>query len=217
MLFGILWILAFLDAVEKFIIAVTSCMWYFSGDGSDSTDKTGNVSISLAYKWGFRYHMGTMAFGSMLIASMNMIKIIFEYFATKAETTGQAQNSFIKMVVWCTRCCIWCLDSCIRFINKNAYIQCALFSTPFCKSAREGFYLTVRNGGRFTSIDVIGVLISLLGKGIIISLAAYICIVICTACEVINVVVFVFIVALIAFIMSTLFMTIFEFSSLAIL
>lgn len=31
MLFGILWILAFMDAVEKFIIAATTCMWYFSG------------------------------------------------------------------------------------------------------------------------------------------------------------------------------------------
>jgi choline transporter-like protein 2/4/5 len=81
MLFGILWILAFLDAVEKFVIASTTCMWYFSGEASDNTDRTGSISLTMSFKWALTYHMGTMAFGAFLIATMNMIKIIFEYFA----------------------------------------------------------------------------------------------------------------------------------------
>jgi Plasma-membrane choline transporter len=42
-----------------------------------------------------------------------------------------------------------------QFINKNAYIQTALFSTSFCKSAREGFYLIARNIARIGAVSLV--------------------------------------------------------------
>lgn len=38
LLFGLFWILAFMIACEQFIIAATTCMWYFSGQGADTSD-----------------------------------------------------------------------------------------------------------------------------------------------------------------------------------
>ena len=217
MLFGILWVLAFMEAIEKFIIAATTCMWYFSGEGSDEKDKKGTVSICLSTKWAFKYHIGTMAMGSLLIAIMSIIKILFEYIVKKAEAAGQAKNPIAKVVICVTRCIIWCVDSCIRFINSNAYIQCALFSTNFCKSAQQGFFLTVRNGGRFTGLDLSIFLVSLLGRGILIAFTIYICVLISNACEIKVPIVFAVITAIIAVVITTLFLTIFDFSSLAIL
>lgn len=217
MLFGILWVLAFMEAIEKFIIASTTCMWYFSGEGSDGADKTGKVSIWLSTKWAFVYHIGTMAMGSLLIAILSLIKLIFEYIVKKSEASGQANNQIIKIVICATRCCIWCVESYIRFVNSNAYIQCALFSTNFCKSAQQGFYLTVRNGGRFTGLDISIFLVSLLGRGILIALNVYICVLISNAYEVELPIVFAVITAIIALVITTLFLTIFDFSSLAIL
>jgi choline transporter-like protein 2/4/5 len=150
--------------------------------------------------------MGTMAFGSILIATMNMIKIVFEYFVAKAESAKATTNPVVKALICMTRCCIWCLDSCVKHLNKNAYIQCALFSTPFCKSAKEGFYLFIRNGARFTSLNVIGTLISLLGKGIIIALSCYICILITDSMGVQYIVVFAAITGVVAFVISSLFL-----------
>jgi len=217
MLFGIFWILAFLDAIQKFVVAATTCIWYFSGNGSDNADKKGTVSMCMTFKWAIFYHMGTMAFGGFLIALVSMVKVIFEYFAKKAEASGATKNPLVKAIVCCARCAICLLDHCVKFINKNAYIQCALFSTTFCKSAQEGFYLFIRHSGKFTGIDITGLLISLLGKGIIIALNVYITILCLKSYNVSQPYVISIIVGVISFVIATLFLSIFEFSSMAIL
>ena len=40
-LFRLFWLIAFVIACEQFIIAATTCMWYFSGQGADNSDSKG--------------------------------------------------------------------------------------------------------------------------------------------------------------------------------
>ena len=44
----------------------------------------------------------------------------------------------------CVQCCLGCLERCIRFINKHAYIITAIYSFPFCKATRKAFWLLLR-------------------------------------------------------------------------
>ena len=135
MLFGLIWIIALMSAIEKFTIAATTCMWYFSGQGSDSNQKDSDVALNLGLRWAIFYHLGSLAFGSFLIAVCTMIKIIFEFFAYKAEKSGANANPMVKCFICCARCMIWALDAYIKFMNKNAYIQIALHNNNFCQSA----------------------------------------------------------------------------------
>ena len=41
--------------------------------------------MTVAYKWIFRYHMGSIAFGALIIAIIQMIKLAFEYLRKKYE------------------------------------------------------------------------------------------------------------------------------------
>ncbi|MEQ2181310.1 hypothetical protein GOODEAATRI_010190, partial [Goodea atripinnis] len=34
-----------------------------------------------------------------------------------------AQNKFAKFLLSCMKCCFWCLEKCIKFLNRNAYIM----------------------------------------------------------------------------------------------
>lgn len=63
-LFGLLWVNAFIIGCAQFIIAAACCVWYFSHQG----DTGGKGSISTGIKWIFRYHLGSIAFGSCIIA-----------------------------------------------------------------------------------------------------------------------------------------------------
>ncbi|KAK2498341.1 hypothetical protein MC885_000971 [Smutsia gigantea] len=45
----------------------------------------------------------------------------------------------------CLKCCFWCLEKFIRFLNRNAYIMIAVYGTNFCTSARNAFFLLMRN------------------------------------------------------------------------
>lgn len=55
-------------------------MWYFYGQGGSESDSTGEVSILKAIKWGTINHIGSIAFGSFIIAVVTMIRVVFEYF-----------------------------------------------------------------------------------------------------------------------------------------
>ena len=133
-LFGFFWVVAFLLAVEQFVIGATCCMWYYNR-GGDDTSTSGSVSISLAFGWSVRYHLGSLAMGSFLIAVISLIRAIFEYLVKKYEALAGSDNIAYKMATCCIRCVLWCLDSYVKFLNKNAYIQIALQSKNFCPSA----------------------------------------------------------------------------------
>jgi len=40
-------------------------------------------------------------------------------------------------------------------VNKNAYIQTALFGYPFCKASQEAFDLIARNASKMTAVGFI--------------------------------------------------------------
>lgn len=74
--FGLLWVAAFINGLCQFIIAASACLWYFTVN----TDTKGRGTVGTALYWGFRFHMGSIAFGSFIIAVVQMIRIIFEWY-----------------------------------------------------------------------------------------------------------------------------------------
>ena len=79
-------------------------------------------------------------------------------------------NKVGEAILCCCQCCLWCFEKVVKFLNKNAYIQTAIFGTSFCRSAREAFSLIVRNAGKVASISYVSTLVLFLGKIFISSL-----------------------------------------------
>jgi len=141
-MFGFFWIVAWIIAVQLFVTCCSVCMWYFGGHGSDEGeggDKPAGVFISL--KWAFRYHLGSLAWGAFIIAIVTTIRVVFEYFVYQYEKTELKDNIVFKIVTCCIRCYLKCLDCCVKFMNKNAYIQVALHNVSFCTGARQSFWI----------------------------------------------------------------------------
>ena len=65
-IFGGLWNNAFIGAVGEFILASSFAIWYFSGGGTEKNNLHKPISRSI---WkAFRYHLGSLAFGSFILA-----------------------------------------------------------------------------------------------------------------------------------------------------
>lgn len=63
-LFGLFWINAFFIGCCQFVLAVACATWYFT----HTADSGGSASINKGFKWILRYHLGSIAFGSLVIA-----------------------------------------------------------------------------------------------------------------------------------------------------
>jgi len=139
------------------IIAVSVAKWYFTKNKSRIGSWTVLGSI-VDVCW---YHAGTAAYGSLIIAIIQIIRAVIMKMQKEAK---KAESKIAQCVLCCCQCCFWCLESCMKFINKNAYIQTAIFSTSFCKSCRESFALIFRNAARVAAITYVSAAVLIVGK-----------------------------------------------------
>merc|ERR1719229_400771 len=81
-----------------------------------------------------------------------------------AERQAKAQQNKVgEYILTCMVCCTWCLEKCLKYLNKNAYIQVALMGTSFCTSAWNAFNLIFRNLARFGVVATLGWVIHSIG------------------------------------------------------
>uniref|UniRef100_A0A672QNN0 Choline transporter-like protein n=1 Tax=Sinocyclocheilus grahami TaxID=75366 RepID=A0A672QNN0_SINGR len=114
-----------------------------------------------------RYHTGSLAFGSLILAIVQIIRVLLEYIDHKLKG---AENKFAKFLLCCLKCCFWCLEKFIKFLNRNAYIMVAIYGKNFCRSARDAFFLLMRNVIRVVVLDKVTDFILFLGKLLIVGL-----------------------------------------------
>lgn len=159
-LFGTLWCNAFIQAMGIFVIASACCIWYYS----HGPDQETNFPIFRSYKMVFRYHFGSLAFGSLILAIVQFMQIVLEIFKKQAESSGANNSKCFEYVINCLRCCLACVERIVQFINKTAYIQIALRGKNFCNAAKDGFEIVWSNPLRYTIVAGVGEIIMFLGK-----------------------------------------------------
>jgi len=139
------WIIEFIAAVGFMVIAFCTAIWFFAPrpDGADAKSEereTPPNTLSKAIKMTMCHHLGTVATGSLIIAVVQMIRVMLEYAEKKQKELGLSDNPFVKFIFCVLRCCMWCLEKCVRWLNKHVYIQVVIsgcwFCTGICKVCR---------------------------------------------------------------------------------
>ena len=141
--FMLFWLNAFIMGMAQFVIGASACIWYFECNG----DSGGRGTVGRALWWGYRYHMGSVAFGSFMIAVCQLIRFLFEYYRKKIQS--MAPTKIVKALLCMTRYLLYIMEKCVKFMTKNAYIQVALTNENFCVSAWQAFALIVKNAHRY--------------------------------------------------------------------
>lgn len=103
--FGCLWCDALVAAYSFFIIASACALWYYS-HGEESITHT-PVLTSI---WrGLRYHFGSLVFGALLVAIIEFIRVVYEYFAQQLQKADPG-NKLVECLLCVGRCCLKCLQ-----------------------------------------------------------------------------------------------------------
>uniref|UniRef100_A0A7N8WV02 Choline transporter-like protein n=1 Tax=Mastacembelus armatus TaxID=205130 RepID=A0A7N8WV02_9TELE len=108
-----------------------------------------------------RYHVGSLAFGALILTLVQIARMILEYIDHK---TRSAQNAVARFILCCMKCCLWCLEKFIKFLNRNAYIMIAIYGKNFCVSAKNAFKLLMRNIIRVVVLDKVTDVLLFFGK-----------------------------------------------------
>ncbi|CAH2068395.1 unnamed protein product, partial [Iphiclides podalirius] len=156
-LLGFFWTMFFISGIADMMLASTFSTWYWTAHKSDLPFFTLTSGI---YRT-LRYHLGTVALGALIIAIVRVIRVILEYIDHKVK---KFDNPITRCIMCFCKCFFWCLENFLKFINKNAYIMCAVHGKNFCSSARDAFSLLMRNIVRVVVLDKVTDFIFFLSK-----------------------------------------------------
>ena len=165
-LFGLLWTNQFLQALGYMTIAGSVAEYYWTLDKSTMR----RLPIFRSFYRTMRYHLGSIAFGSLIIALVQVLRLVLEYVDRKTRA-AQNGNKFVKAAMLCCKCFLWCFEKCMKFLNINAYIIVAMKGTGFCTSMQDAFKLLLANAARVATVGVISTFLLLLGKLFIVAVS----------------------------------------------
>ncbi|XP_073721096.1 choline transporter-like protein 2 isoform X2 [Misgurnus anguillicaudatus] len=158
------WCANFVTALGQMTLAGAFASYYWALNKSKDMP---TFPLCAALGRSLRYHTGSMAFGSLILAIIQVIRVLLEYLDHKLKG---AENKFAKFLLCCLKCCFWCLEKFVKFLNRNAYIMVAIHGKNFCRSARDAFFLLMRNVIRVVVVDKVTDFILFLGKLLIVGL-----------------------------------------------
>lgn len=159
-LFMCYWLQNFIIGFHQMVLAGSFAIWYWSKSKRRCLTCT-SVKDTLVY------HLGSIAFGSLLIAIIKLIRAIIQFVENRLKsasgnnaTTGRC----IKCLFCACKCCFWCLEKVLKFFNRNAYIMIAIYGKNFCSSAQDAISLLASNALRALVLDRVTEFILFLGK-----------------------------------------------------
>lgn len=114
-------------------------------------------------KAAYFYHMGSLAFGSMIIAVLQLIYIIFILPNEQAQKFDD-NNPVRKASQKVCKCCVQCFENICDYINTQAYAYMAVSGDSFCKSAWNGFLLNLKHALKFSFANFLARCFIFIGK-----------------------------------------------------
>ncbi len=75
------------------------------------------------------FHSGSIAFGALLIAIIQMLRVLLAYVQKKLKgKVGKVAQALLCLL----GACLWCFEKIIRYVNRQAYIEVRSFGLFRC-------------------------------------------------------------------------------------
>jgi hypothetical protein len=157
-LFVVLWTYCLIVGCFHFTIVGAATLWYYE------RDKKGlKFPILRAVKILLRYYIGSVCLGSLILALVKFIRIVFKYLASKMKRLKEG-NQVVACILCCINCCLKCIERFIEFLNKNAYVMQVIKGKSFCTSAKDAFTMLLQNCLRVTATQWVSAVFLAFGR-----------------------------------------------------
>jgi len=162
--FGLLWNMAFFRHFTIMVIAGAIGSWYWTPYVDGDKPELPAMPVYRAFYRTLRYHVGTIAFGSFIIAVIEFAQYVIEYIKRKY----MEGNPMLQCIASYIQCCLECFKRIMEFISRNAYIVTACKGKCFCIAAWEAFNFILDNGAQVVAVNWISMYLMFMGKCVIV-------------------------------------------------
>ena len=157
-LFMVLWLMGFQNAVAYLVMALAGVYWFFSAPGDDKSVSSPICSgVAVAY----RYHVGTLAFGSLLMAIIAFARLMLTLLEKRLRAMGDKASVLCCLCICCAKCCLACLERIVKFITENGYVVTAITGKSLIPAASEGLTLIMSTPAVLTINAISGIVITI--------------------------------------------------------
>jgi len=164
-LFGFLWTMGFFNAIGFMVIAFHAIVWYFSS----LVDAEKEIPIGTFPKvlcWTMFFHLGTLAFGSLLVAIVQFLRFILWYVSKQCEIVKE--NEAVKCIISIADCCLAYFEKIVKIISKNGFIVTGITNQWFLCAAKRAAGILLDNAGAASVLMVLSEIVTFIGKLLIV-------------------------------------------------
>ncbi|CAE8625601.1 unnamed protein product [Polarella glacialis] len=162
-----LWGSMCVTSLSTFAVAYIAGGWY--GRGPPQDGRSGPQMLFHAVFVGLRYHLGSIAFGSLLLALVRLLNIVL-FFASKAEerTSAAMQGAVPRLggrvparprppslLRSCRNFAAEVLESAATWASKQAFVQVALSGCGFGRGAMQAARLAATSPAGFVAVETL--------------------------------------------------------------
>jgi choline transporter-like protein 2/4/5 len=169
--FGYLWNMAFFRHFTIMVIAGAVGTWYWTPYIDGDKPDVPMLPVYRSFYRTLRYHVGTIAFGSFIIAVIEFAQAVIEYIKRKYLE----ENSCLKCLASYIQCCLECFKRIMEFISRMAYIVTACKGNCFCVAAWQAFNFILDNAGQVAAVSWISIYLMFMGKAVIVLGTGVVC------------------------------------------
>lgn len=157
-----IWVSEFIIGCQYMIISGGVAAWFFTRNKSYL-----DAPVSTAFRVLCKFHMGTVAIGSLIITIMTVVRMLIKGLINNEKTR------------WIIDCCLANVEEFLKFLSKNAYIQTAMHGQPFFKSGKRAAKLLINNAANIIAVNSIGDFVLVIAQILLIALCSVCSIMIC--------------------------------------
>jgi hypothetical protein len=170
-LFGYFWFVEFWNGILKVAVASALAEWYWTEDRAAKSRIFLKFPLSRAVGRILLYHMGSIAFASLVLGTAEFLSFLLRRFINKVEKWSGG-NRFVRCLGCVLQAIVAVFNAIIRWITRHAYIQIAIYGDNFWQSSRAAVNLISRNAEQMAVVDWVGDLVIFFGKCTVASISS---------------------------------------------
>ncbi|KAK3925681.1 Choline transporter-like protein 1 [Frankliniella fusca] len=159
-LFALFWFTQFIVSCQHMVIAGAVSAWFFTRNKDHLDAPLSNSFYNLV-----RYHLGSVAFGSLLIAIVQMARAVLAWIQARLKGSD---NDISKCLFRTCQCCLYCFEKILKYLTRNAFIEISMYGHNFCRAGEQAFKMLASNALRVAAINSVGDFVLWLGKALVV-------------------------------------------------